>query len=125
MSEENTNIQSIGNIKISEEAVAIVAGVAATEVNGVSGMCATIAGGIAELLGKKSFAKGVKVEITEQTVFIAISLVVQYGSKIPDVAWEVQEKVKHAVESMTGLEVTAVDVFVNGIDLPKLETSEA
>jgi uncharacterized alkaline shock family protein YloU len=116
--------ESIGNIKISEEVIAIVSGVAASEVKGVVGMSNTFAGGIAELLGKKSLAKGVKVELSETTTTIGISLVVEYGCKIPDVAWEVQENVKKAVENMTGLEVLAVNIFVDGLIMPKEEKTE-
>lgn len=120
MSEENV-VDSMGNIKISEEVIAIVSGIAASEVKGVAGMSNTIAGGIAELLGKKSMSKGVRVELSETTTTIGISLIVEYGCRIPDVAWEVQEKVKKAVESMTGLEVIEVNIFVDGLVIPKEE----
>jgi len=124
MTDEKDIIESTGAIKISEEVIAIVAGIAASEVEGVAGMCNTFAGGIAELLGKKSFAKGVKVELNDDTTSVEIALVVEYGCKIPDVAWEVQERVKRAVESMTGLDVIKVNIYVDGIALPKQEKAE-
>ncbi|MCK9478336.1 MAG: Asp23/Gls24 family envelope stress response protein [Firmicutes bacterium] len=121
MGEEQKIEQPMGNIKISEEVVAIISGIAASEVSGVAGMSNTFASGIAELLGKKSLAKGVRVELEETTTSIGISLVVEYGCKIPDVAWEVQEKVKKAVETMTGLEVLEVNIFIDGLIMPKEE----
>ncbi len=114
----------MGSIKISEEVIAIVSGIAAGEVKGVAGMSGTFAGGIAELLGKKNLSKGVRVELNETTTTIEISLVVEYGCRIPDVAWEVQERVKKAVESMTGLEVLAVNIFVDGLTPAKEEKPE-
>lgn len=120
MSEETT-IEAMGNIKISEEVIAVVSGIAASEVKGVAGMSSSFASGIAELLGKKSLAKGVKVELGETTTAIGISLIVDYGCRIPDVAWEVQEKVKKAVEGMTGLEVLEVNIFIDGLIVPKDE----
>lgn len=121
MSEENATVEAIGKVNISEEVIAIVSGVASMEVKGVHGMCNTLSGGIAELLGKKSLSKGVKVELTENDTRIAVSLIVDFGCKIPDVAWEVQEKVKREVENMTGLTVLAVDVYVNAVHFPKEE----
>ena len=121
MTDEREKTESIGNIKMSEEVIAIVAGVAATSVAGVKEMSNTITGGIAERLGKKSFSKGVKVEIDENETKISLALAVEYGCKIPEVAWEVQEKVKKAVETMTGLEVLEVNIFVDGLIMAKEE----
>lgn len=119
--EENKNIQAeqASTIKISEEVVAIVAGIAATEITGVAGMSSSLAGGIYELLGKKNMAKGVKVEIIGNDVNIDLFIVVEYGAKIPDVAWEIQEKVKKQVETMTGLNVLKVNINVEGINIEK------
>lgn len=124
MSDETNIIESIGSIKISEEVIAIVAGIAASEVEGVAGMSNSFAGGIAELLGKKSFAKGVKVELNETTTSVDISLMVNYGCKIPDVAWEVQERVKKSIESMTGLDVVKINIYVDGLIMPKEEKAK-
>lgn len=108
-----------GSIRIADEVVAIVAGLAATEVEGVAGMSGGIAGGIAEILGKKNLTKGVKVEVGEKEAAIDLFIIVEYGVKIPDVCWEIQEKVKRAVESMTGLNVVEVNVHVQGVNIEK------
>ncbi len=115
----------LGNIKIAEEVVAIIAGLAAAEIEGVTGMSGGIAGGIAEMLGRKSFSKGVKVEAGESQVVIDISIIVKYGVRIPDVAWKIQEKCKQAVESMTGLEVKKVNVNVQGVSFDNVKTEAA
>lgn len=120
MSEEKKVVFDNGNINISEEVIAVVAGVAASEVNGVCGMSAAL-GGFSEFFGKKNYSKGVKVEINENEVKISVSIMVEYGCKIPDVAWEVQEKIKSEVENMTGMNILCVDVYVNAISLSKPE----
>lgn len=101
--EENVQsvVNEIGAIKITDEVVAIIAGIAAMEVPGVTGMSGGIAGGIAEALGRKNLSKGVKVEVGEKEAAIDLYIIVDYGYRIPDVAWSIQEKVKHAVEEMT------------------------
>ena len=124
MSEEKIVPEAVGRVNISDEVVAVVSSVASTEIKGVFGMCNSLGGGIAELFGKKSFSKGVKVEMNENSVKIGVSLTVEFGAKIPDLAWKVQENVKREVENMTGLNVTSVDVFVNGVHFPKAESSE-
>ena len=85
----------------------------------------SISGGFAELLGKKNLSKGVKVLISEKTVSLDLSIIVEYGAKIPDVAWKLQEKVKSEVEAMTGLNVVAVNVSVDGVNVPKTEESSS
>ena len=95
-----------GNVKISDEVVATIAGIATEEIKGVFGMYASFTDGIAEKLGaKKSFSKGVKVEVAENAVVVDLYIVVEYGAKIPDISWEIQENVKNNIETMTGLEV--------------------
>ena len=108
-----------GSVKISNDVVAIIAGVAATEVNGVVGMSGGITGGISELLGMKSLSKGVKVEVGEKDATIDIFLIVEYGSNIAQIGREVQEKVKSTVENMTGLCVISVNVNIQGVSIPK------
>ena len=116
---ENT-AEEKGNIKISEEVVATIAGIAASEINGVAGMCGSLAGGIAGLLsGKKSPSKGVKVAISETSVTVDLYIVVEYGVRIPELAWELQENVKNNIESMTGLEVSKVNIHVDGVSFEK------
>ena len=104
-------------IQISSDVVAVIAGVAVSEVQGVSGMSGGFAGGITEVLsGKKNLAKGIKVEINDDTAKIDVNIIVEYGSRIPDVAFEIQNRVKKAVESMTGLKVEEVNVHVQGVN---------
>ncbi len=108
------------NVTISDDVVQIIAGIAAGEVDGVQAMGNSLAGGIAELLGgKKSVSRGVKVDVQGSTVTIDVHVVVRYGVRIPDVAWNIQEKVKEAVETMTGLEVLKVNIFIDSISIEK------
>ena len=120
MSEQNNEMQNT-SVTISEDVVATIAGIAATGVAGVAGMSATIKGGFYELLGKKNLSKGVKAEITEQDVKIDIFILVDYGCKIPEVAWEIQSNVKNEVEVMTGLNVQSVNIHINGIVMEQKE----
>lgn len=115
---QGTNTE-IGNVKISEEVVAIIAGVAAMDVPGVAGMSGGIAGGIAEILGRKNLSKGVKVEVGEKEAAIDLYIIVEYGCRIPDVSWHIQEKVKNSVETMTGLDVIEINIHVQGVNIEK------
>ena len=130
MEEENKNVENgevveldeeikteNEGIQISSDVVAVIAGVAVSEVQGVSGMSGGFAGGITEVLsGKKNLAKGIKVEIDEDTAKIDVNIIVEYGSRIPDVAFEIQNRVKKSVENMTGLKVEEVNVHVQGVN---------
>lgn len=124
--QEDVRPTELGQIKIADEVVAIIAGLAASEVEGVAGMSGGIAGGLADMLGKRNLAKGIKVEVGEKQTAVDIYVVIKYGARIPDVAWKIQEKCKHAIESMTGLEVTRINVHVQGIsfDAAKAEETE-
>ena len=103
-------------IKIADDVVAVSAGVAVSEVPGVAGMSGGFAGGISEVLsGKKNLAKGIKVEVGEKETKIDVNIIVEYGTRIPDVAFEIQNRVKKAVETMTGLKVIEVNVHVQGV----------
>jgi uncharacterized alkaline shock family protein YloU len=113
-----------GAIRIADDVVAIIAGLAATEVEGVAGMSGGIAGGIVEMLGRKNLAKGVKVEVGEKEAAIDIFVIVLYNVRIPDVALKIQENVKKAIETMTGLKVVEVNVHVQGVSFPTLEAKE-
>lgn len=108
-----------GTVKIANEVVAIIAGLASTEVEGVAGMSGGITGGISDMLGMKNLSKGVKVEVGEKECAIDIFIIVEYGSRISEVALRVQENVKEAVETMTGLNVIEVNVNVQGVNIPK------
>jgi uncharacterized alkaline shock family protein YloU len=111
--------EEIGAIKITDDVVSIIAGLAAIEVEGVASMSGGFAGGIAEALGMKNLSKGVKVEVTEKEAIINLFIIVEYGVRIPEVAWNIQNNVKQTVESMTGLIVTEVNIHVQGINLTK------
>lgn len=120
------NEESIGNIKISVDVVAKIAGIAATEIQGVSGMHTSFVEGVAQKFGaKKSSSQGVKVDITENIANIDLYLVVDYGVKIPELAWSVQESVKENVEAMTGLEVVSVNIHIEGINFDKSNEADS
>lgn len=111
------------NIEISDDVVAVIAGMAASEVSGVAEMAGGFAGGISEVLsGKKNLAKGIKVEILDnKETRIDVNIIVEYGARIPDVAFEIQKRVKKSVENMTGLNVLEVNVHVQGVSTVQLE----
>ena len=109
----------VNGVKIANEVVAIIAGVATSEVQGVAGMSGGLVGGISEILGKKNFSKGIKVEVEGNEAAIEIYIIVEYGVRIPDVAWVLQNKVKTAVEDMTGLNVVKVNIHVQGVKVEK------
>ena len=128
--EENTvetNATDTENgIEISTDVIAVIAGVAVSEVQGVSGMSGGFAGGISEVLsGKKNLAKGIKVEKENGKSKIDVNIIVEYGSRIPDVAFEIQTRVKKSVENMTGFKVEEVNVHVQGVntDIAKKENN--
>ena len=110
---------ALGAVRIADEVVSIITGLAATEVKGIEGMSGGIAGGIAEILGKKNFAKGVKVEVGETEAAVDLYIIVKYGVRIPEVALAVQENVKQAIETMTGLSVVEVNIHVQGVGVPR------
>lgn len=115
---ENTIFTEEGSVKISDEVVAIIAGLAAAEVKGVAGMSGGIVGGIAEFVGKKSPSKGVKVEVGEKEAAVDVYVIVEFGIRIPEVAHEIQQSIKKAIENMTGLTVVEVNVHIQGVSFP-------
>jgi uncharacterized alkaline shock family protein YloU len=110
---------SIGTVKIANDVVATIAGLAAADVEGIAGMSGGVAGGIAEMLGRKNLTKGVKVEVGDTEATIDIFCIVEYGISITTVASNVQNRVKSAVESMTGLVVQAINIHVQGVTFPQ------
>ncbi len=127
--EKETNVKvvkkdSLGSIRIADEVVSVIAGLAATEIDGIAGMSGGLVGGIAEMLGRKNFAKGVKVEVGEKETAVDLYIIVKYGVRIPDVALAAQENVKQAIETMTGLSVVEVNVHVQGVGFPEPEKEE-
>ena len=130
MSEKTTNgdiqvVSDNGNGKVSfaNDVIAVIASLAATEVEGVAGLNTGVISGIAEKLGRKSYTKGVKVEVGEEEVAVDIYLIVDYGVKIHEVSKKVQDAVKKAIENMTGLKVVEVNIYIESINLPKEEDS--
>ena len=122
---EEKDIEEVENgtegIKISSDVIAVIAGVAVSEVPGVFGMAGGFAVGITEVLkGKKNLAKGIKVDTTDNKAKIDVNIIVDYGARIPDVAFEIQNRVKTAVENMTGLKVEEVNVHVQGVNTESL-----
>ena len=114
----------LGSVRIGDEVVSMMAGIAALEIPGIAGMSGGIAGGIAELLGRKNLSKGVKVEVGEKEARVDLYIIVKYGERIPDVAIAVQENVKKQIETMTGLSVIEVNVHVQGVDFGEEENKE-
>ena len=112
---------ALGTIRIADDVVSIIAGLAATEIDGIAGMSGGLVGGIAEMLGRKNFSKGVKVEVGEREAAIDLYIIVKYGVRIPDVALAAQENIKQAIENMTGLSVVEVNVHVQGVNFPEEE----
>ncbi len=113
--EELVSVDDATGIKISEDVVAVIAGVAASEVPGVCSMSGGL--GLTEVFGKKNMAKGIKAEVNEKNTKIDVNIIVEYGVRIPDIAFEIQNRVKTAVESMTGLKVQEVNIHVQGVNV--------
>ncbi|WP_172250310.1 Asp23/Gls24 family envelope stress response protein [Saccharibacillus deserti] len=105
----------IGEIQIAPEVIEVIAGLATIEVEGIAGMSGGFAGGIAELLGRKNLSKGVKVEVGQREAAVDVSVIVEYGSRLPEVAGAVQRNVKRSIEMMTGLSVIEVNVHVHDV----------
>ena len=112
---------SMGEVKIADEVVAIIAALAATEVEGVASMAGNITNELISRLGMKNLSKGVKVDVLEGVVTVSLALNMKYNYSIMDVSAKVQEKVKSAVENMTGLEVADVNVKVAGVEMESQE----
>ncbi len=113
---EEINVTEDSSVVISDEVVSVIAGVAVSEVPGVVDTAGGFAGGITEVLsGRKKLSKGIKVEVGEKETKIDVNIIVEYGTRIPDIAFEIQNRVKKAVKEMTGLDVIAVNVHVQGV----------
>lgn len=113
-----------GNVKISTEVIASIAGVAATEVEGVVGMSGGIKG-LSDILGLKNISKGIKVEVGEKSTAIDLVIIVEYGKNISEIAKNVQQNIRTSIENMTGLDVIEVNVTIQGISMPKESAEEA
>lgn len=106
---------SVGEIQIADEVVAIIAGLAATEVEGVASMAGNVTNELVAKLGMRNLAKGVKVDINPESVVVDMALNMEYGFNIPKTSEAVQERVKNAIENMTGLHVTEVNIRIAGV----------
>lgn len=117
--------EETNNIQIADDVIASIAGMAVAEVPGVAEMAGGFAGGISEVLsGKKNMSKGIKVNVQDKDVKIDVNIIVEYGTRIPDVAFEIQKRVKTSVENMTGFNTTEVNVHVQGVEIPKENVKE-
>lgn len=121
MAETNKTFQiksdDLGDVRVSEEVVAIIAGLAATEVEGVSSMSGNITNEIVSKLGMKNLSKGIFVEVIDEEIKVDVALNIAYGYAIPEISAKVQERVKSAVENMTGLTVAVVNVRITSVDM--------
>jgi len=111
------DVGGIGEVKIADEVVTVIAGLAATEVEGVASMEGNITNELVSKLGVKNLSKGVMVTVEGKNVSVQISLIIEYGCSVPVVTAKVQERVKSAIENMTGLEVTEVKITVAGVNM--------
>ena len=109
--------EGIGTVQIADEVVAIIAELAATEVDGVASIAGNITNELVSKLGMKNLSKGVMVTVEGKNVSVQISLIIEYGCSVPVVTAKVQERVKSAIENMTGLEVTEVKITVAGVNM--------
>lgn len=122
---EEVNKEETNNIQISDDVIASIAGMAVSEVSGVAEMAGGFAGGISEVLsGKRNMSKGIKVSVQEKEVKVDVNIIVEYGTRIPDVAFEIQKRVKSSIENMTGFIATEVNVHVQGVETPKEEAKK-
>lgn len=119
---ENRNIiqiksDQLGEVKIADEVVAIVAGLAATEVEGVSSMAGNITNEIVSKLGMRNLSKGLQIEVENDEIRVSVAINIAYGYNIPEVSAKVQDKIASAIENMTGLHVTEVNVRIASVDM--------
>jgi uncharacterized alkaline shock family protein YloU len=109
----------LGSLKVTNDVIAIIAGLATVEVDGVYSTSGGLTEGIAQALGIKNLSKGIKVETKDSDVYINIYIIAEFGARIPEVAWNIQEKVKKTVERMTGMRVVEANIHVQSVNIPK------
>ncbi|WP_442601217.1 Asp23/Gls24 family envelope stress response protein [Paenibacillus sp. KN14-4R] len=114
----------LGSIQIAPEVIEVIAGLATIETPGVAGMSGGFANGISEILGRKNLSKGVKVEVGQKETAIDVSIIIEFGYRIPEVSENIQFNVKTAIESMTGLHVVEVNVNIHDVQFKDNEKSE-
>lgn len=118
------NNKEFGQVKISEDVISTIASLAACEVEGVGQMIGSFTGNISEILGKKNFSKGVKVQVADNQVDMEVYVHLEYGSIIPEISSKIQENIKNTVENMTGLKVNSVNIYVQGIVMKSEKTQD-
>lgn len=128
----NTNVttasisnEGAGKVTFANDVIAVIAALATSDVKGIFGMVGGAMSGFSEMLGRKNLTKGVKVEVNDDEVSVDAYVVVNYGYKIQEVALAIQNSIKSAIETMTGLTVAQVNVFVQGIEMEKDDTAIA
>ncbi|WP_134683313.1 Asp23/Gls24 family envelope stress response protein [Brevibacillus migulae] len=114
----------LGKVQIAPEVLEVIAGMAASEVEGVAHMSGGFVGDIAERLGRKNIARGVRVEVGSREAAVDVSIIVKYGHRIPEVARNIQDSVRNAIESMTGLSVVEVNVHIIDVELKAEEKAQ-
>lgn len=123
MEDKNTHVlhddENIGAVQIADDVVTMIAALAAKEVDGVAAMSGNVTGDLMSRVGKKNLTKGVKVEIINKNVKVNLYVTVEYGYNIPAISQQIQGKVKSAIENMTGLQVTDVNIRIAGVSMPK------
>jgi uncharacterized alkaline shock family protein YloU len=113
------NEEQFGEVRIADEVVAIIAGLAASEVDGVASMAGNVTRDLIEKLGMKSLSKGVKISVEDKIVNVALAINIKYGYNVPSTCSKIQEKVKTAIETMTGLEVAEVNIKIVNVSMEK------
>jgi Uncharacterized protein conserved in bacteria len=123
MAEDRRNLKikedKLGEVRVADDVVAMIAGLAATEVDGVTSMYGNITNELVSKLGKKNLSRGIKIQLENNVVRVDIGINIAYGYEIPAVSEKVQEKVKSAIENMTGLEVSSVNVRIASVEIKK------
>ncbi|WP_053219253.1 Asp23/Gls24 family envelope stress response protein [Virgibacillus senegalensis] len=114
----------LGKVEIAPEVIEVIAGIATTEIKGVYAMRGNFASGVAERFGKKSHGKGIKVELTDKGVLIDVFVVLDYGSRIPEVAQKIQTNIRQALRNMTALEIDEINIHIVGVQIEREETEE-
>ncbi len=122
---EIKNESGIGQIQIADEVIAVIAGTAALEIEGVAGMSGNFTGDIVERLGHKNLSKGIKIDVNADSVVVGISILAKFGYKVHELSLNVQKRVKTAIETMTGLKVSAINVHITGVIQEKERAKEA
>ena len=122
---EEKNLGEIGNVKISEEVIGLLAEKAIKNIDGVIGLTSNVVESLVAMVSRKTGVKGVSADIKNENVSITLHTVIRFGVRIPEIAWQIQENVKTVVESMTGLNVDKVNVCVDGVQFPEDETPTA